>query len=156
MDELWLAVRWLHLLAMAFFVGGQLFLAAVVVPVERRAADPERLRAVARRFGYGTVVAIVVLLATGAAMASHYDRWSDGALQLKLALVVLVAGLLIWHTAAPGFPRWRPPCSWSRSSSSGSGSRSPTDRPRWPASAESFSARARRRSRCGSFHNTIV
>jgi uncharacterized membrane protein len=101
MDELWLAVRWLHLLAMAFFVGGQLFLAAVVVPVERRAADPERLRAVARRFGYGTVVAIVVLLATGAAMASHYDRWADGALQLKLALVVLVAGLLIWHTRRP-------------------------------------------------------
>jgi uncharacterized membrane protein len=98
MDELWLAVRWLHLLAMAFFVGGQLFLAAVVVPVERRAADPERLRAVARRFGYGTVVAIVVLLATGAAMASHYDRWADGALQLKLALV---AGLLIWHTRRP-------------------------------------------------------
>jgi len=40
----------------------------------RRAADPERLRAVARRFGYWTVVAIVVLLATGASMAAHYDR----------------------------------------------------------------------------------
>src|SRR5215212_5023868 len=98
MDELWLAVRWLHLLAMAFFVGGQLFLAAVVVPVERRAADPQRLRAVARRFGYGTVFALAVLLATGAAMASHYNRWSEGALQLKLALVALVAGLLMWHT----------------------------------------------------------
>jgi uncharacterized membrane protein len=65
---------WLHLLAMALFVGGQLFLPAVVVPVERRAADPERLRAVARRFGYWTVVAIVVLLAVGASTASHYDR----------------------------------------------------------------------------------
>jgi uncharacterized membrane protein len=101
MDELWLAVRWLHLLAMAFFVGGQLFLAAVVVPVERRAADPQRLRAIARRFGYGTVVALAVLLATGAAMASHYNRWSDETLQLKLALVALVAGLLIWHTRRP-------------------------------------------------------
>jgi CHASE2 domain-containing sensor protein len=39
--------------------------------------------------------------ATGAAMASHYDRWSDGALQLKLGLVALVAGLLIWHTRRP-------------------------------------------------------
>jgi uncharacterized membrane protein len=101
MDELWLAVRWLHLLAMAFFVGGQLFLAAVVVPVERRAADPQRLRAIARRFGYGTVFALAVLLATGAAMASHYNRWSEGALQLKLALVALVAGLLMWHTRRP-------------------------------------------------------
>ena len=101
MDELWLAVRWIHVLAMAFFVGGQLFLAAIVVPVERRAADPERLRAIARRFGYGTLVAIGALLATGAAMASHFDRWSDGTLQLKLSLVVLVAGLLVWHTRRP-------------------------------------------------------
>jgi uncharacterized membrane protein len=101
MDDLWLAVRWLHVLAMAFFVGGQLFLAAIVVPIERRAADPERLRAIARRFGYGTIVAIILLLATGAAMASHYDRWSDGTLQLKLALVALVAGLLVWHTHRP-------------------------------------------------------
>jgi uncharacterized membrane protein len=85
----------------AFFVGGQLFLAAVVVPVERRAADPQRLRAIARRFGYGTVFALAVLLATGAAMASHYNRWSEGALQLKLALIVLVAGLLTWHTRRP-------------------------------------------------------
>jgi len=66
MDELWLAVRWLHLLAMAFLSAGSRSLAAVGVPVERRAADPERLRAIARRFGYGSVVAIVVLLATGA------------------------------------------------------------------------------------------
>jgi uncharacterized membrane protein len=47
----WVAVRWLHLLAMAFFVGGQLFLAAAVLPVERRAPDRTRLRAIARRFG---------------------------------------------------------------------------------------------------------
>jgi uncharacterized membrane protein len=101
MDDLWLAVRWLHVLAMAFFVGGQLFLAVAVVPVERRSADPRRLRGIARRFGYGTVVAIAVLLATGAAMASHLDRWSDGALQLKLALIALVGGLLIWHIRRP-------------------------------------------------------
>src|SRR5918912_4288543 len=89
MSDLWLGIRWLHVIAMAFFVGGQLFLAAAVVPVERRAPDRERLRAIARRFGYGTLVAIGVLLATGAAMASHFGQWGRPALHLKLALVAL-------------------------------------------------------------------
>ena len=102
MSELWIGIRWLHLVAMAFFVGGQLFLAAAVVPVERRTPDRARLRAIARRFGWGTLAAIGVLLATGAAMASHYERWDEGALQLKLALVVLVAVLVVWHMRRPG------------------------------------------------------
>ena len=101
MAELWLAVRWLHVLAMAFFVGGQLLLAVAVVPVERRAPDRERLRAIARRFGYGTLVAIAVLLATGSALASHYNLWTDGTLQLKLGLVALVAVLVVWHMRRP-------------------------------------------------------
>src|SRR3954451_15912451 len=44
----WLFIRWLHVLAMALFVGGQMLLAFAVVPVERSAPDRERLRAVAR------------------------------------------------------------------------------------------------------------
>ena len=51
--DLWLAVRYLHLLALAFFVGGQLMLAAVVVPVTREGAG-DVLRAMARRFAWGT------------------------------------------------------------------------------------------------------
>jgi hypothetical protein len=43
---------------MAFFVGGQLFLVAAVVPSFRGEPDRERLRAIARRFGWGTLVAI--------------------------------------------------------------------------------------------------
>jgi uncharacterized membrane protein len=97
----WLLVRALHVLAMAFFVGGQLFLAAAVVPVERKAPDRERLRAIARRFGYGTLIAIGVLLATGAAMASHYDLWDSSKLQAKLVLVALVALLVVWHMRRP-------------------------------------------------------
>jgi uncharacterized membrane protein len=101
MSAAWTAVRWLHLLAMAFFVGGQLFLAVAVVPVERRTPDRERLRAIARRFGWGTLVAIGVLLATGAAMASHYHRWGDSTLHVKLGLVALVAVLVVWHMRRP-------------------------------------------------------
>jgi uncharacterized membrane protein len=100
-SELWLAVGWLHLLAMAFFVGGQLLLAVAVVPVERRAPDRERLREIARRFGYGTLAAIGVLLVTGAATASHFDSWGYTTLQVKLALVVVVSALVLWHIRRP-------------------------------------------------------
>lgn len=101
MDDVWLAVRFLHALAMAFFVGGQLVLVAAVVPVERNAPDPERLRAVARRFGAGTLVAIAVLLVTGIALAEHFQRWSDGTLQVKLGLVAAIGVLLAWHLRRP-------------------------------------------------------
>lgn len=98
----WEAVRWLHLLAMAFFVGGQIFLVACVVPVLRGAEGRSAMRAVARRFGAGTLAAVGVLLVTGAAMASHLDRWGDGTLQVKLALVALTGGLVVWHMRRPG------------------------------------------------------
>jgi uncharacterized membrane protein len=87
--------------ALAFFVGDQILLVAAVLPVERRAPDRERLRAVARRFGCGTFVAIVVLLATGSAIASHLHLWGNGTLQLKLALVAIVAVLVVWHILRP-------------------------------------------------------
>jgi uncharacterized membrane protein len=101
LDVLWQAIRWLHVLAMAFFVGGQLLLAAAVVPVERRYPDRERLRAIARRFGWGTLGAIAVLLATGSAMASHEHLWGSGTLQAKLGCVALVAALVVWHMRRP-------------------------------------------------------
>jgi putative copper export protein len=94
----WDAIRWIHLIAMAFFVGGQLMLAAVVVPVAR---GTDAMRAAARRFGYGTLIAIGVLLVTGAAMASHYDQWSDGTLHAKLGLVAVVGLLIGAHLRRP-------------------------------------------------------
>jgi uncharacterized membrane protein len=97
----WNGVLWLHLLAMAFFVGGQLMLAAVVVPVLRGRDDGAPMRAAARRFGVGTLAAIAVLVATGVALASHYHRWSDSALQVKLGLVVLVGVLVYLHVRRP-------------------------------------------------------
>jgi uncharacterized membrane protein len=96
----WNGVLWLHLLAMAFFVGGQLMLAAIVVPV-LRGGDRTALRAAARRFGIGTLIAVLVLVITGAAMASHLHRWSDSTLQVKLSLVVLVGILIAAHMRRP-------------------------------------------------------
>lgn len=101
--DTWALMRALHLLAMAFFVGGQLVLVAAVVPAERDAPDRERLRAAARRFGYGTLVAIAVLIATGAAMASEFDRWDDSELQAKLVLVAIVGVLVTWHIRRPAW-----------------------------------------------------
>ncbi len=99
--HVWFIIRWLHLLAMAFFVGGQLVLAVAVVPVLRHAPESGELRAVARRFGVGTLVAFAVLLVTGTAMSSHLDLWGDRTLQVKLALAVVVAALLLWHVRRP-------------------------------------------------------
>jgi uncharacterized membrane protein len=100
---MWETVRWLHLLAMAFFVGGQLVLAAAVVPAFRRAEgrDREPLRAIVRGFGLGTLIALAVLVATGAAMASHYGDWDERALQVKLGLVVFAGVLVAWHARRP-------------------------------------------------------
>jgi putative copper export protein len=97
----WLGVVFVHLVAMAFFVGGQIMLAATIVPVERRNPDPERMRTIARRFGYGSLVALALLLATGIAMASRYKLWEVGTLHLKLALVGLVIVLTFAHMRFP-------------------------------------------------------
>jgi putative copper export protein len=98
---LWRAVLWLHLISMAFFVGGQLMLAAVVVPVLRGVGDRSSLRAAARRFGIGTLIAVLVLIVTGSMMASHLHVWSNSTLHVKLGLVVLVLALIAAHMRKP-------------------------------------------------------
>ena len=101
MSTAWQAVLYVHLLAMAFFLGGQLVVGLALVPVERHNPDPERLRAVARRFGIGSAVALGVLLATGIAMASHFSLWSLDTLQIKLALVAVLIVLTLVHLRFP-------------------------------------------------------
>jgi putative copper export protein len=97
------AVRFLHLLAMAFFVGGQLVFGIAVVPILRQDPDRERMRAVARRFGYGSLLALGVLVATGWAMASHYNLFGTSTLQWKLGLVAVVIALTLLHLRWPKF-----------------------------------------------------
>jgi uncharacterized membrane protein len=100
MDE-WTVIRFLHVLALIFFVGGQLMLVVAVVPALRGLEDDSAMRAVARRFGIAGVIALAVLIATGAAMAAHYGRWEDPKLQAKLGLLVLIFVLLAMHTMTP-------------------------------------------------------
>lgn len=97
----WTLVRFLHLVAMAFFVGGQLVLVAAVAPVLRGQDGEGTMRALARRFGIGSAVALAVLIATGTAMASHYGLWGSDVLRLKLAVLVLVFALTAMHVLTP-------------------------------------------------------
>ena len=43
-----------------------------------------------------------MLVATGSAMASHDSLWDSGTLQVKLALVVTVVAMIVWHMRRPG------------------------------------------------------
>ncbi|HET6831069.1 MAG TPA: hypothetical protein VFH44_06940 [Solirubrobacterales bacterium] len=101
MTTFWQAVLYVHLLAMAFFLGGQLVVGLALVPVERTNPDRERLRAVARRFGIGSAVALAVLLVTGIAMAEHFALWSSDTLRLKLVLVGVLIALTAIHLRYP-------------------------------------------------------
>jgi len=98
--EAWELVRFLHVVALAFFVGGQIMLVVAIVPV-LSGRDEAVMRAVARRFGVASAVAIAVLLATGIALASHFSRWQDETLHAKLAVLVLVGVLTGLHIATP-------------------------------------------------------
>jgi hypothetical protein len=97
----WNGVLWLHLLSMAFFVGGQMMLAGIVVPVLRRLEDRGPLRAAAWRFGIGTVIALSLAVLSGAALASHEHLWSDSTLHVKMGLVALLVVLIGAHLRWP-------------------------------------------------------
>jgi uncharacterized membrane protein len=96
----WTLIRFLHLAGVVFFVGGQLVLLVAVTPVLRRGGHDAPMRAIARRFGMGSVAALVLIVATGVAMASHLDAWDRPVLQAKLAVIVLIGVLTALHIAS--------------------------------------------------------
>ncbi|MFL5869807.1 MAG: hypothetical protein ACJ75R_01905 [Solirubrobacterales bacterium] len=100
-SDLWQAILFVHLTAVGFFFGGQLVLGAVIVPVERAHPDRERLRAMARRFGFGSLIALSILVITGILLASHEHLWSSNTLRLKLVLVGAVIALALAHLRWP-------------------------------------------------------
>lgn len=98
----WNVVVWIHLLAMAFFVGGQLFVGLAVVPVFRAQGGSEGparewMIPIARRFGWASLGAISLSLITGAALASHLHLWNEHAMHLKLTLVAIAVVLVCIH-----------------------------------------------------------
>ncbi len=101
MSEGWQIVLYVHLLGMAFFVGGQIFLAVVVVPAHARRPESIELAPIARGFGIASIVALVVLIASGAALASHLHLWGSPTLQAKLGLLGLVLVLSLAHLRWP-------------------------------------------------------
>jgi len=98
----WDVVLWIHLLAMALFLGGQLFMGLAIVPVYvaqggKDGAAHDWMQPIARRFGWASLGALVVALITGSAMASHLDLWPETALKVKLTLVALAIVLTCVH-----------------------------------------------------------
>jgi uncharacterized membrane protein len=94
-------VLFIHVIAMAFFVGGQIMLAATIVPVERSNPDPARMKAIAQNFGWGSLVALGTSIFTGMLLASHYGLWSTSDMHIKLTLLVLTFVSLGLHMKFP-------------------------------------------------------
>ncbi len=140
--QTWTLVRFLHIVAIVFFVGGQLMLVAAVGPAIRKRGNEETLRLIARRFGIGSTAALALVVATGIAMASHFSLWHSDVLRAKLMVLVLVGVLLALHVLSPtsrAVPTQLPPRHWL---SSGSASNSPTAD---ASSAQAASSRLRAR-----------
>jgi putative copper export protein len=106
----WSLVRFAHVLAAMTWVGGQLLLSVVVLPVLRARLEPDvrgpLVRATARRFGVvANAVLLPVLLVSGLALAWHRGvdigmLSTDGygrLLGVKLVLVVVAVGLAALH-----------------------------------------------------------
>ena len=106
------AAAYLHLLAMAVWVGGILFIAIVLVPITRRMQEPPGsgsrvLGSVGRRFRPVSWTALVVLVVTGAWLLAQRGvgpgdiLTGDGvfyeALRTKLGFVALLLVLSILH-----------------------------------------------------------
>ncbi len=103
--DFWDVLRAIHLLSMAFFVGGQIFLAAVLVPLFK--GKPE-MKVVARRFFHASGVALLLLIFTGLYLAGHEDQWDSTTLWVKLGFLVALFALMGFHIKNPG-KRWVDP-----------------------------------------------
>ena len=113
MSLLWTFVLFTHIVAATFWVGGQLMLVLVMMPVMRKTARPELLGEIARLSGrrfakVSNFGLFPVLVATGILMAWHdglrmsnVNSTSFGhVLEVKVVVVALVLGLAGAHGVA--------------------------------------------------------
>lgn len=116
---IWTVVRFLHVLGAALWVGGQLTVSLVVLPLARRSLDDERratlLTAVGRRFGILTAAFFLPLqIGTGVALAWRKGvTWESLLLpgygqiltaKLVLFALVMVAAALHGEASSRGYP----------------------------------------------------
>ena len=118
MDDIWTLVRWLHLLGVATWLGGMIFLGAVVVPVVRASggvqASRDLITRVARRFGVIGGAAWFLILITGFGLLDHrgikFSELTDtdyGRRVLeKFVLLILLGVAVVAHSVIQG-PRVR-------------------------------------------------
>ncbi len=112
MNLVWTVVLFVHVSAAIFWVGGQLMLVFVVMPLLRRAASPEVIGTIARLSGrrfarisnFGLFPALIV---TGPLLAWHdgvrfhnFSSMFDHVLAIKVFVVVVVLGLAGAHGVA--------------------------------------------------------
>jgi uncharacterized membrane protein len=110
---LWSFVRFAHVLSAAVWVGGQLVISALLLPVARRRLPPairlELLTDLGRRFGIWTAVGFLpIQIGTGIALASHKgvtfaslgDPGYGRTLATKLGVFAVVMALAAVHGIA--------------------------------------------------------
>lgn len=91
-------MRFLHLLAAAVWVGGQAALFIAVPVIRERTPDAGAVMGViGRRFGALAGPALLILLVTGMAQASHFHLWDAREVREKLTILVMVLILTAVH-----------------------------------------------------------
>lgn len=87
---------YLHILGAAVWVGGLIVVGALVPVIRDATRGSEVVRAVARRFGVVSWIALAVQVTTGSLML--FDRVWSTTLTVKIGLVIVSAILAAWHS----------------------------------------------------------
>ena len=90
-------LHWFHLLAVSVWVGGMITMGAIVQAARSAGVSRDQLRAMARRFGAVSWVAMALAVATGIAQVFRLDVELSAPFAIKLTLVSVVVALAFAH-----------------------------------------------------------